>query len=372
MANAKASANCSASSNVHAAHDHYVKRARRRRRRRGGGYRRDTDKDTVEAHWWSYAPRPTNDDGEKFEPGKLGYPVVLPSGQSVFLLHEAKNPEYAQTFLAEDKYRPAMPSPPSAITEDSIQPSPEKVDGVDFLLASGSDVPSYSTGPSLCHTNVDDDSEELWDDVDDAMSTCSELSAVSTGMLECACPPSSASPAFRNTPFCDTRISSIESDLGSTDASDSSSLGASSATWSSSSTVSSSGNWTSTAAWTFHVFVAIPMPEQAHDRASEDDASFLVQYSDEVDRLTQDASETNESTDALASRQARKEGKRLRKLNEAEERKAALKARRRAEHEKRERRNKVKQQRRETTKATSAKPFLDEVDLALKELGLSQ
>mmetsp|Transcript_62404 Transcript_62404/g.125012 ORF Transcript_62404/g.125012 Transcript_62404/m.125012 type:complete len:422 (+) Transcript_62404:184-1449(+) len=91
--------------------DHVAPRRTRRRRRRGGGKKKT---------WFDFAPRVTDSGGNiLFADDDLGFPVQLPSGQGVYLLHEAINPEFAATYLSADQLRPAMPTSSSTVSTES-------------------------------------------------------------------------------------------------------------------------------------------------------------------------------------------------------------------------------------------------------------
>ena len=133
-------------------------RRRGRRHRRGGGGRRaagdddESDDDELDdaasaggaakpPWWWYHMARPAGVSVCE----ERGFPIYLPSGQAVYILHDATNGEFSQTYLPHDA-TPAAPLIRGPIDCDdaadadgaAAQPAVEREDAVSMLTATSS------------------------------------------------------------------------------------------------------------------------------------------------------------------------------------------------------------------------------------------
>jgi len=176
-------------------------RVRCRRRRGRGGKRRGS-----QLSWWDYAPHPTDENGDDLEASDEGFPVLLPSGQGVFLLPSAANPQFAATYLAAVKTAAEPVTPAVEPVADTA--SPAAYDDCTDAYIEGSTDESLSTcsadssSSSFASTPADrkhfdaavgprsstfDEEGDLWDRVDndswsdrDDVSISSELTSFSS------------------------------------------------------------------------------------------------------------------------------------------------------------------------------------------------
>jgi len=176
-------------------------RVRCRRRRGRGGKRRGS-----QLSWWDYAPHPTDENGDDLEASDKGFPVLLPSGQGVFLLPSAANPQFAATYLAAVKTasEPVTPavepvadtSPPTAFDDCTVEYLEGSTDdslsscSADSSASSSASTPAgrkdfnAAVGP---RSSSSDEEGDIWDRADndswsdrDDLSTSSELTSISS------------------------------------------------------------------------------------------------------------------------------------------------------------------------------------------------
>lgn len=410
---------------------------RRRHRRRGRATKkRFMEMATDETTWWQFAPHPTDERGEVLTINEIGFPVLLPSGQSVFLLHSAANPARAATFLAESALRGERVCSANSSTDEPGTSCDESSSAEDFVEKSKS-LPAHKHFEAAIRrprrSTADPDATDLWDDVDDgARSTCSDLTA----------DDSDSPPAFFSSAVGDSSDAGSDDASGTTASASSCESGRSltnaALTWQASfhnclgnlpsqiafepaaltalaralvkqpcssrepdqalwggSCVAASTFGRSSRAEVFSVFEFDPLPElEAAERAEEE--AFAVAHASRVDALTGapssepivssppalEASKTppaeaaaevsNPSQTRKLSPAEKREEKRRLKQEAAEEQARQLKAARRRQHEARVRRNQAKLERRLSSAGSSAEveEEIDEIDAALRELGL--
>jgi hypothetical protein len=166
-----------------------TRRRRRRRPRRGG-------KKQASTSWFDFAPHVTDSDGNVFlAHDELGYPVKLPSGQGVYLLHEAMNPEFAATFLPEDKLRSSPFTTTSSFSSSAQEEEEDKFECSSTSCSTGSltdDEADDETQPTIsfpnlsfeqsinCNANLID--HDVEGDFADSASACSDLSSFSSSL----------------------------------------------------------------------------------------------------------------------------------------------------------------------------------------------
>ena len=333
------------------------KRNRRARRRGRGGARarRAAAQDpTVEggddspAHWWLYAPHPKGHDGVEIALGDAGFPVVLPSGQDVFLLPDAVHPYAASTFLARevhDKYASQVQADASSSSSSSSSSSTSSFDDEDLITETDddddmSDVSSLSSASSACH--------------DDNIITNEDCPAVDSLLFGSASGVWATSDDVPAGPYWANSTGSVASAFSS------SSLSMSSSSWSSCS------------------FSAATVSRFFHDDGeAEDEAKVDEDVVANVEAILaeeepQDTDDEVTTVDTPMSKAATKATKKIMKTAQREEEEKARKLERRAKQEARARKNAAKQQRRAERRATDEAPKLDEIDAALLELEFMQ
>jgi hypothetical protein len=285
---------------------------------------------------------------------------MLPSGQGVFLLPSATNPQFAATFLAAVK----------AVSN----PAPAAVESI--------------ADESLSAASTDEEGDESCDGSTDGsiVSSVSSLGSASAKHFDVAVGPCAA----REEDLWDKVVEEDDAWSDSDDwsvSSDLTSLSASSASFTDSFTAASFGA-SSTVSWaSFHdcltrpsipglglspsasLFELDPLPElAANDEAFDADALAALNLA--IDALTAEAT-AEAAADEEPAKTSKKEERRKAKAADAEAKAAAEKEARRLTHEKRARRNAAKADRRcGRQQLKASEDSMGEVEAALLALGL--